>query len=567
MSELEFPELDTAAPAATTALAEQPAGAVDLAKLDLQAVALAAFGPAHAAVAAATKTLTGVEHDLSTPTKLADAKSLRHRLINVPLADARKVSAGLKSKLTAVSRAVGAELTAIETAFQTAESLITPQIDAAQAKLDEEARIRREAEAARVQKHRDNLAKLAEPAERCRQPGMTAERIANGIAAVSAIVIDRAAWEDFADQAEEQKAVTLERMQALHAAAVAAEAEAARLAEEKAEQERRAAELQAESDRLAAERAELERARAELAAQQEAAAAAERARADEAARQEREQREEAERQAQCTVFQPVTPKESESPKSHPTHGYSYTPEYRAWQAMCKRCTDPENARWPDYGGRGITVCDRWLNDVAAFMEDMGKKPSDEHELDRIDNDMGYGPENCRWVLRSENNRNKRNNRLVEWNGQEKTLAEWCEITGLPFSTLKWRLDSGWAVERAMTEGAEPDATDRDAPASTSPSVGSMGEGQPADAGPAAASEVVQLHAAPAALEPHMLKLGELWDILGLTDREAFLAGLGFPATPAAKGTGKLYAQSALPSICRRISEHFAELAGNHQKAA
>ena len=85
--------------------------------------------------------------------------------------------------------------------------------------------------------------------------------------------------------------------------------------------------------------------------------------------------------------------------------------------------------------------------------------------------------------------------------------------------------------------------------------------------PAPAPEVVPIRPAPAALEEHMLKLGELWDILGLSDREAFLAGLGFPATPATKGTAKLYAQSALPSICKRISEHFAALATGHQKAA
>lgn len=446
MSELEFPELDTAAPAASTALAEQPAGAVDMAKLDLQAVALAQFGAAHAAAKAATEKLTGVVHDLSTPTKLADAKSLRHRLINVPLADARKVSAGLKSKLTAVSRAVGTELAAIETAFQTAENLITPQIDEAQAKLDEEARIRREAEAARVQKHRDNLAKLAEPAERCRQPGMTAERIANGIAAVSAIVIDRAAWEDFADQAEEQKAVTLERMQALHAAAVATEAEAERIAAEKAEQERKAAELAAMEAKLAAERAELDRQKAELAAQQQAAAAEAQAKADEAARLEREQREEAERQAR---------ERSERAEAAAQTAGPITPEQGSQQVL-------------------------------------------------------------------------------------------------------------------KAEAPEPDATERDTPASQGPSVGSMGVRATADAAPSVASspDVRPFHPGAAALrgEAEMLKLGELWDVLGLTDREAFLAGLGFPATPAAKGTGKLYLQSALPAICLAIADHFTALAGQKKAA-
>lgn len=193
------------------------------------------------------------------------------------------------------------------------------------------------------------------------------------------------------------------------------------------------------------------------------------------------------------VFLPgvVLPKPATSPKSHPKHGYSQTPEYRAWQCMVKRCTDPENAAWTDYGGRGITVCDRWRTDVVAFIEDMGAKPSELHELDRKDNDGGYEPGNCRWVLRTENNRNRRSNRIVEWNGQKKTLIEWCEITGLPFSTLKWRLDNGWSVDRAMTEAAMPDATDRGAPDIASPRVGAMGAGQAADAAPAVVHGFVQ----------------------------------------------------------------------------
>jgi hypothetical protein len=273
--ELDFPTIESPAaePAPSTAVTKQPSGDVDLAKIDLQAVALSAFSPARAAIATAHAKLTGVVHDLSTTTKLTEAKSMRHRLIGAPLAETRKTSAALKSKLTAVSKAVGTELAAIEAAFEAADQLIKPAIDAREAEIAEEKRIAAEKEEARLQKHRDALAKLAEPAERCRQPDMTAERIAKGIELVTAIVIDRAAWEEFADRAEEQKAVTLERMQALHAAAVAAEAEAARLAAEKAEQERKAAELKAEADRLAAERAEFERQKAELQAEKDRAAA------------------------------------------------------------------------------------------------------------------------------------------------------------------------------------------------------------------------------------------------------------------------------------------------------
>jgi hypothetical protein len=126
---LEFPAIEEP----RTELATTEPGAVDLAKIDLQAVALAQFNSAHADAKKAAETLTGVVHDLSTSTKLAEAKSLRNRLINVPLADARKVSSGLKSKLTAVSRAVGAELEAIEKEFEKAATLITPQIEAREA--------------------------------------------------------------------------------------------------------------------------------------------------------------------------------------------------------------------------------------------------------------------------------------------------------------------------------------------------------------------------------------------------------------------------------------------------
>lgn len=277
---LEFPPIEE--PRAAVATIDP--GAVDLAKLDLQTVALAQFGRAHEDVKKAVETLTGVEHDLSTPTKLAEAKSLRHRLIGQPLAEARKVSAALKSKLTAVSKAVGTELTAIETAFDRADKLISPQIEKREAEIAEERRIAAEKEAARVQAHRDNLAKIAGYVEHAR--GLPAARIELGIEKVKAIEIDRDAWQEFADQAEAQKADTLAKMAKLHADALADE-----------ERQRVEAALKAERERLEAERAEIERQRAELQAQKDAAEAAERQRAEEAARLARQQHEEAERQA------------------------------------------------------------------------------------------------------------------------------------------------------------------------------------------------------------------------------------------------------------------------------
>ena len=140
-----------------------------------------------------------------------------------------------------------------------------------------------------------------------------------------------------------------------------------------------------------------------------------------------------------------------SPKSHPKHGLSHTPEYRAWQTARLRCTDPENPAWADYGGRGITMCSRWLNDVRAFVADMGPKPSPAHEIDRIDNDRGYEPGNCRWVLRAVNCRNRRSNRVVEFRGELRSVADWCESLGLPTSAVIKRLDAGWTPAAALTK--------------------------------------------------------------------------------------------------------------------
>jgi len=90
---------------------------------------------------------------------------------------------------------------------------------------------------------------------------------------------------------------------------------------------------------------------------------------------------------------------------------SRTKEYRAWRNMIQRCTNPQHRDYKDYGGRGITVCERWLREFDMFMEDMGTAPSKELSLDRINNDLGYSPENCKWSTAKEQANNKRNSKL------------------------------------------------------------------------------------------------------------------------------------------------------------
>lgn len=134
-----------------------------------------------------------------------------------------------------------------------------------------------------------------------------------------------------------------------------------------------------------------------------------------------------------------------------THGLSKSPEYVAWVSMIQRCTVPTAQGYPLYGGRGITVCGQWADSFAAFLADMGRKPTAAHSLDRIDNAKGYEPGNCRWATASEQQRNKRNTRALTCRGVTRPMAEWAGITGIPKGTIKSRLRYGWTEERAVTE--------------------------------------------------------------------------------------------------------------------
>ena len=136
-----------------------------------------------------------------------------------------------------------------------------------------------------------------------------------------------------------------------------------------------------------------------------------------------------------------------------THGMTRrTPEYGIWCGMRRRCYDANEPAYPRYGGRGILVCDRWLgrNGFANFLADMGLRTSPDHELERVDNAGPYSPENCKWATRTEQGRNKRNNRLVTFRGETLPLSVWAERTGLPYKTLHYRISKGWSAERTLT---------------------------------------------------------------------------------------------------------------------
>ena len=127
-------------------------------------------------------------------------------------------------------------------------------------------------------------------------------------------------------------------------------------------------------------------------------------------------------------------------KRNTTHGKSRTKEYSSYLQMIKRCTDKNSEDYKDYGGRGIRVCDRWLESFENFFQDMGERP-DKHSLDRIDVDGNYSPENCRWADSLTQARNKRNNRWVEYNGRIYTVAELSQLLQIPYTTLIYQLNN------------------------------------------------------------------------------------------------------------------------------
>jgi hypothetical protein len=139
---------------------------------------------------------------------------------------------------------------------------------------------------------------------------------------------------------------------------------------------------------------------------------------------------------------------------HEWHGLKNTREYWSWAAMLDRCRNPNNGAYANYGGRGIKVCERWQK-FSNFLIDMGHRPAG-HSLERIDNDKGYEPSNCRWATRDDQSKNRRNNRWLTFLGRTMVVSDWAREMGIAMRTLRNRIYRlGWSVEQALTLPASP----------------------------------------------------------------------------------------------------------------
>jgi len=135
-----------------------------------------------------------------------------------------------------------------------------------------------------------------------------------------------------------------------------------------------------------------------------------------------------------------------------THGQKHTRLYGIWLGMKDRCSNPSTQCYKDYGGRGIYVCEEWEQSFVEFYTwSYEHGYSDGLTIDRIDNDGPYAPDNCRWADTFQQANNRRTNRLITYNGETKTIAEWSRETGIKYNKLYERINKcGWDIERALT---------------------------------------------------------------------------------------------------------------------
>ena len=132
------------------------------------------------------------------------------------------------------------------------------------------------------------------------------------------------------------------------------------------------------------------------------------------------------------------------------HRNTHTRLYNIWAAMKQRCYNPHTQHYARYGGRGITVCDEWLQDFQKFWDwAMTNGYQDKLSIDRIDNDKGYSPDNCRWASQKEQANNISRNRRITFAGQTLNLSQWCEALNIDHKLVDSRLRRGWSPEEAL----------------------------------------------------------------------------------------------------------------------
>lgn len=135
------------------------------------------------------------------------------------------------------------------------------------------------------------------------------------------------------------------------------------------------------------------------------------------------------------------------------HGYrtqkNKVPEYDIWNMMKQRCHNPNNHAYSYYGARGIKVCKRWRDSFVNFLQDMGKKPGKGYHLDRLDNNKGYSPTNCKWVKAKTNFNNRRSCKFITYKGETLTMGQWEEKLGYSKGLIHSRIKAGWSEKRAI----------------------------------------------------------------------------------------------------------------------
>lgn len=135
------------------------------------------------------------------------------------------------------------------------------------------------------------------------------------------------------------------------------------------------------------------------------------------------------------------------------HNYSgkNSKEYNAWGNIKSRCSNPNRADYKNYGGRGIKICDRWMNSFENFLADIGRAPSQKHSIERKDNDGNYEPNNAFWATKDQQSNNKRTNVVISYNGKTQTLTQWCRELNVDYDSMQARIKTyGWSIEEAFT---------------------------------------------------------------------------------------------------------------------